>query len=166
MIYPSSVLCWLGFISGAVGTVCVSSTSKEQKLYLTLSKIWSLTSGSWHCTTRKVMVRHDPSPDSMEWGIVASSHLMGCLAGGAASHRLSIESQAEVEENESPQMFAILCHWTQGEERAGWWRTQTPRNQTWQPQDGLGVVSEVVFEVWRLCALSAWGAAVTSPLTH
>lgn len=107
-----AVLCSVGFISVTVGTVCVSCTSEEQEVYLTQSKIRSLTQGSWQWTIQKVMVTYDLSPDFMEWGGTgASPHLLGrrrCIS--QAQCRITGRSGGKWQE--SPQIFAILCHWT------------------------------------------------------
>lgn len=102
-------------------------------MYLTLNIIRSLTQGSWYWIKQKVMVKCDLSPDFLEWGTGASSHLMCCLAGEGESHKLSTESQAEDRNGRNHHRF--LPYWIQGEERARWWRTQTSRKQAWQLQD-------------------------------
>lgn len=55
------------------------------------------------------MVKCDLSPDFLERGTGASSHLMCCLAGEGESHKLSIRITGRRGKwQESPQIFATL----------------------------------------------------------
>lgn len=163
VIYPSSTLLIRFYLSSSGNSLCVfyiqrveSVPYSEQNmifdprvLALNLTKgdgyLWSL---SWLHGGR-------------DWSKPSPNGLLGrrrCIS--QAQYRITGRSGGKWQE--SPQIFAIPCHWTHREERAGWWRTQTSRNQAWQPQE----LPRSCFwsGVWSLCALSAWGVAATSPL--
>lgn len=106
-------------------------------MYLSLSKILWPKEPNWHWTKQKVVVTYDLSPDFMEWETEANPHPNGLFGRRRCILQAHYRITGISGENwqESPQIFAILCHWTWGEERVGWWRTPTSRNQAWQPQD-------------------------------
>lgn len=156
VIYPRSVLCWLGFISVAAGTICASSTSKEQKAYLTLSEI--MVFDLW--VLALIHTKGNDRIQSHSWlhGEEKKAHLISCSAGRSASLKLSIKSKTEVEWNDSSHhRFSPFCA-TEHVERKG--RGGEGRKPLESGHDNcwtcLGVISEVVFKVHvpYLCGIS------------